>query len=78
MGRLTAGLHRMSSTLSWLHAHLPKTHQLYSCSGPQTGSTWAHKQGFSEPTFPANTEDRGPTLGANGPTVFAPSLQTGL
>jgi hypothetical protein len=30
MGRLTAGLQRASSTLSWLHAHLPKTHQLYS------------------------------------------------
>ena len=30
MGRLTAGLHRASSTISWLHAHLPKTHQLYS------------------------------------------------
>ena len=30
MGRLTAGLHRASSTLSWLNAHLPKPHQLYS------------------------------------------------
>jgi type IV secretion system protein VirD4 len=30
MGRLTAGLHRMSSTLSWINAHLPKTPQLYS------------------------------------------------
>jgi hypothetical protein len=30
MGRLTAGLRRASSTLSWLHAHLPKPHQLYS------------------------------------------------
>src|SRR6266480_543965 len=30
MGRLTAGLRRASSTLSWLNAHLPKPHQLYS------------------------------------------------
>jgi type IV secretion system protein VirD4 len=30
MGRLTAGLQKASATLSWLHAHLPKTHQLYS------------------------------------------------
>ena len=29
MGRLAAGLQRMSSTLSWLSAHLPKTPQLY-------------------------------------------------
>jgi type IV secretion system protein VirD4 len=29
MGRLTAGLQRMSSTLSWINAHLPKTPQLY-------------------------------------------------
>jgi type IV secretion system protein VirD4 len=29
MGRLTAGLQRMSATLSWLSAHLPKTPQLY-------------------------------------------------
>jgi type IV secretion system protein VirD4 len=29
MGRLTAGLQWMSSTLSWLNAHLPKTPQLY-------------------------------------------------
>ena len=30
MGRLTAGLQRASSTLSWIQAHLPKPHQLYS------------------------------------------------
>jgi type IV secretion system protein VirD4 len=29
VGRLAAGLQRMSSTLSWLSAHLPKTPQLY-------------------------------------------------
>src|SRR5215217_4528316 len=29
MGRLTGALHRASSTLSWLNAHLPKTPQLY-------------------------------------------------
>jgi hypothetical protein len=29
MGRLTAGLHKMSSTLSWVQAHLPKRPQLY-------------------------------------------------
>jgi type IV secretion system protein VirD4 len=29
MGRLTAGLHRASSTLSWVQAHLPKPPQLY-------------------------------------------------
>jgi type IV secretion system protein VirD4 len=29
MGRLTAALHRASSTLSWVNAHLPKTPQLY-------------------------------------------------
>ena len=29
MGRLAAGLQRMSSTLSWVNAHLPKTPQLY-------------------------------------------------
>jgi type IV secretion system protein VirD4 len=29
MGRLTGALHRASSTLSWLSAHLPKTPQLY-------------------------------------------------
>jgi type IV secretion system protein VirD4 len=30
MGRLTGALHRASSTLSWLSAHLPKTPTLYS------------------------------------------------
>jgi type IV secretion system protein VirD4 len=30
MGRLTAGLRRASTTLSWVNAHLPKPHQLYS------------------------------------------------
>jgi hypothetical protein len=30
MGRLTDALHRASSTLSWVHAHLPKSHALYS------------------------------------------------
>ena len=29
MGRVTAGLRRASSTLSWVNAHLPKTPQLY-------------------------------------------------
>ena len=29
MGRLSASLHKMSSTLSWLQAHLPKPPQLY-------------------------------------------------
>jgi hypothetical protein len=30
MGRLTAGLQRVSATLSWVNAHLPKSHTLYS------------------------------------------------
>ena len=30
MGRVSAGLRRASSLLSWLSAHLPKPHQLYS------------------------------------------------
>src|SRR5215468_127483 len=30
MGRVSAGLHKASSTLSWLSAHLPKTPELYS------------------------------------------------
>jgi type IV secretion system protein VirD4 len=30
MGRVTTGLRRASSTLSWVNAHLPKTPQLYS------------------------------------------------
>jgi type IV secretion system protein VirD4 len=29
MGRITNGLHKASSTLSWVQAHLPKPHQLY-------------------------------------------------
>jgi len=29
MGRVTTGLRRVSSTLSWVNAHLPKTPQLY-------------------------------------------------
>jgi hypothetical protein len=30
MGRVTTGLRRASSTLSWVNAHLPKTPTLYS------------------------------------------------
>ena len=30
MGRITGGLRRASSTLSWVNAHLPKSPTLYS------------------------------------------------
>jgi hypothetical protein len=30
MGVLTENLHRLSATLSWVQAHLPKAHQLFS------------------------------------------------
>jgi type IV secretion system protein VirD4 len=53
MGRLTAGLRRASSTLSWLHAHLPKPHQLYSDRfahthevDPLVSPHWQHETGL--------------------------------
>jgi hypothetical protein len=53
MGRLTAGLHRMSSTLSWLSAHLPKTPQLYTDRfahthevDPLVSPTWQQEAGL--------------------------------
>ena len=53
MGRLTAGLHRVSSTLSWLNAHLPKTPTLYSDRfanpheiNPLVSQNWKHETGL--------------------------------
>jgi type IV secretion system protein VirD4 len=53
MGRVTAGLQKASSTLSWLHAHLPKTHQLYSDRfahphevHPLVSQTWHNETGL--------------------------------
>jgi type IV secretion system protein VirD4 len=53
MGRLTAGLHRLSSTLSWVSAHLPKTPQLYADRfahphevDPLVSPNWHHETGL--------------------------------
>ena len=53
MGRLTAGLARASSTLSWVSAHLPKASKLYSDRfahphevDPLISPNWQHETGL--------------------------------
>ena len=53
MGRLTTSLQRMSSTLSWLNAHLPKTPQLFTDRfadphevDPLVSHTWLNETGL--------------------------------
>ena len=54
MGVVTAGLQRMSSTLSWVQAHLPKTPQLFSDRfadphevDPLVSQHWHKRRGYS-------------------------------
>jgi hypothetical protein len=54
MGTLASGLHRVSSTLSWIQAHLPKTPTLYPADFAHPHeidklltSTWHNEAGYS-------------------------------
>jgi hypothetical protein len=60
MGRLTAGLHRASSTLSWVQAHLPKNPQLFSDRfahphevNPLVSPHWQQEAGLLLAHFPS-------------------------
>jgi len=53
MGTLASGLQRVSSIISWVHAHLPKTPQLYSDRfahthevDPLVSQNWQHETGL--------------------------------